>query len=155
MVASPATSPFCPCCFLRDVIYTPSTQNQTARLPLPSPPPTSCGLCRPVTSSLDYSELAAAQCKSTDITAYHTAISSFLLQDVNFSSSTVLCDMSLWAPCAVLPSEFCRCVFDLLHRLSHLDVHACHATSCCRLFCGRSMCRDFAAWVRTCQTSKI
>lgn len=78
-------------------------------------------------------------------------------QGMSFGPHTLLCDVSHGNPWPVLPPEFRRPAFQLLHGLSHPSMHATQ-----RLFAGHfmwhGMCQDIAAWTKTClqcQASKV
>jgi cleavage and polyadenylation specificity factor subunit 1 len=71
---------------------------------------------------IDYSAMAEEQIKDPEITAYRTAISNLVLEDVPFGphSKTLLCDVSTVHARPIVPSFWRSKVFDAIHNLISL-----------------------------------
>ena len=88
---------------------------------------------------IDPAALAAAQTTSDDIRAARTAVSSLKvkLEDVAYPGGlTLVCDTSLGFPRPVVPLEFRRDVFNVLHGLSHPGIRATTQLKCSSATCG-------------------
>ena len=74
-------------------------------------------LSRPAISlpTIDFRQLAADQAVSEEIAAYKTSITGLRFADVQFDGCTVLCDISMGKPRPVVPREWTRKVFDVIH----------------------------------------
>ena len=79
-----------------------------------------------VQESLDYDAMTAFQKDDPEIRAYHTAISGLLLEDISFGAqgAILLCDVSTGHPRPIVPAGWRYKVFDHIHGLSHLSMHA-------------------------------
>lgn len=67
-----------------------------------------------ITEGLDYEVMATTQQTNDKIRAYRTAITSLYLQDVHFDSysTTLLCDVSTEKLWRIVPSAWCKKIFD-------------------------------------------
>ena len=109
------------------------------------------------TSSIDYRRLAADQASSSEVHAYRTALTSLILEDVNLEGVTLLCDVSLGKPRPIIPSEWTRHVFHVIHSLSHAGPRPTQRAIADR-FVWHGMKKDIKRWCKechSCQTAKI
>ena len=106
---------------------------------------------------IDYCALAAAQCQDAEVQAYRAATSSLKLQDVPFSSTTILCDMSAGYARPIVPADWRRRVFDLVHGLSHPSIRTTRKLISSK-FVWKGLQKQVGMWARqclACQSSKI
>ena len=100
--------------------------------------------------AIDPAALAAAQSTSDDIRAARTAVSSLKLEEVAYPGGlTLVCDTSLGFPRPVVPPEFRRDVFDVLHGLSHPGIRATTQLVQQR-YVWHNMKKDVKRWCREC-----
>ena len=126
----------------------PGTVSQPASLP--------CSACgqRVLAARLpdvDYEALARDQLQSEEVQAYRTAITDLQLQDVPFADGnfTVLCDMSQGRPRPVVPEEWKKNIFDVVHNLSHAGKKAT-TTALSKRFIWHGLKKDVTRWCKTC-----
>ena len=93
--------------------------------------------------------LAADQATSDEIHAYRTAITGLKLEDVLFQDYTVLCDISTGYIRPIISREWRRCIFDIIHGLSHAGNHPT-LRAILRRFVWHKMKTDVRNWRRTC-----
>ena len=137
--------------FTSDLQYLPGPENVVAdclsRPPEPNPPPALVSALPPL-AGLDFALVAAAQSGCVDTKKLLTDQKfKFLRRPVNGSS--LLCDVSTGVLRPVLPLEFRRQAFDLLHRLSHPGVRASRRLVAAR-FLWPAMNTDIGVWARSC-----
>ena len=74
-----------------------------------------------VSLGIDFVAMARAQIDSEEIQSYRTAITGLKLADMPVSNlgPVLLCDISTGTPRPIVPQEFRRQVFDLIHGLAH------------------------------------
>lgn len=108
---------------------------------------------------IDYKAMAAAQTEDPEISAYRTAITSLVLEDVPFgpTGTTLLCDVSTGQARPVVPSSWRRRVFEAVHNLSHPSIRATR-TLIANKFVWHGLQKQVGAWAKTCiacQTAKV
>ena len=108
---------------------------------------------------IDYEAMTLTQRGDKEMNYYRTSITGMSLQDVPFGSKGmhILCDVSTGHPRPVVPSEFRRTVFDIVHNLSHPSIRATRAIMCSK-FVWHNIRRDVGQWAKTCipfQRAKI
>ena len=119
-------------------------------------------LSRPAISAIslptiDYRQLAADQAVSEEIAAYKTSITGLCFADVQFDGCTVLCDISMGKPRPVVPREWTRKVFDVIHNLAHAGRRPTQCAISSR-FVWHGLKRDIRKWCKDChpcQASKV
>ena len=74
-----------------------------------------------ISRGIDYTAMAQAQHASLELQAYPTAITNLQLVNMPLhpSGPVLLCDISTGTPRPIVPTEFCRNVFETLHNLAH------------------------------------
>jgi len=108
---------------------------------------------------IDYTAMADSQASDPEITAYRTAISNLILEDIPFGprSRTLLCDVSTGNARPIVPSTWRRRVFDAIHNLSHPSIRATR-TLVASKFVWHGLNKQVGTWAKNClacQTSKI
>ena len=108
---------------------------------------------------VDYRALAAEQQTDPEMTAYRTALSGLVLEDIPIGpgNSTLLCDVSLGHPRPIVPAAWRRRVFDVVHSLSHPSIRATR-TLVADKFVWHGLRKDVGRWAKVCvqcQTSKV
>ena len=90
-------------------------------------------------TGVDYDTMAECQEKDSSVQAYRTTTSGLQLVDVPFgpSGKTILCDISTGRPRPIVPVEWRRQVFDLVHGLSHPSIRSSRALIATNL-CGQA-----------------
>ena len=104
-----------------------------------------------------FSQLAQDQVQSGEMDSYRKATTGLKLQDIQFGTSTVLCDTSTGVTRPVLPKSWTRPVFDQIHGLSHAGARPTQKAISQR-FVWHGMKRDIHHWCKEChpcQSSKI
>ena len=107
---------------------------------------------------LDCDVLAGAQQKDPKTQAYRTSITNLQWSDVpyNQEGNTILCDIITNSPCPFIPACLFRCVFDLIHGLSHPFGHS--MAKPLKQFIWHSISSDAKHWARACipcQSNKV
>jgi hypothetical protein len=108
---------------------------------------------------MDYTALAQCQVTRREITAYRTALSALVLEDVPFGTAglMLLCDTSIGKYRPVVPKEWTRKAFDSVHVLGHADARPTQRAVAKR-FVWHGLKRDVRLWCRechACQSSKV
>lgn len=107
--------------------------------------------------TINYQELAADQASSDEIAVYRTAVTGLIFQDVDFNGVSVLCDVSTGNPRPIIPQEWTRRVFDVIHGLAHSGTRPTQRAVASR-FVWHGLKRDVRRWCKEChecQASKI
>ena len=81
----------------------------------------------------------------------------FSFSFVMFEEIKLVCDVSTGVPRPVVPEEFCRCVFDTIHNLSHVGTRATRRLITKR-WVWKGMQSDISRWCKECilcQVSKV
>lgn len=101
-----------------DILYLPGSSNLAADA-------LSRFLVFSVSLDITFDDLALQQQQSDKVRFSCTAITGMHLADVvvTLAGPSLLCDLSSGTSCSVVPPGARHQVFDLLHGLSHLDVH--------------------------------
>ena len=70
---------------------------------------------------IDYTAMVAVQLVNQEIQAYRTAIANLQLADMPVCQTgpVLLCDVSTGSPCPIVPTQYQRQVFDVMHNLVH------------------------------------
>ena len=102
-----------------------------------------------VVAGVDYAAMAAAQSTDPEVKAFRTAVTGLRWADVRFASVSILCDVSTGRPRPLVPSNFKRQVFDIIHGLSHPSVRST-VKLVAEKFVWHGMNRDVRSWARTC-----
>ena len=108
---------------------------------------------------IDYRAMARAQQQDAEVQAYRTASSSFQLEDIPFGTQgvTLLCDMSTGHARPIVPANWRRQVFDLIHGLSHPSIRTTRKLIATK-FVWNGLQKQIGIWSKqctACQTSKI
>ena len=108
---------------------------------------------------VDYTEMATAQATDPEMSAYRTAVSNLVLEDISFgpTGKTLLCDVSTGQPRPVVPASMRRRVFDVAHGLSHPGVRATKNMIASK-FVWHGLRKQVTHWARACipcQTAKV
>ena len=119
-------------------------------------------LSRPAISAIslptiDFRQLAADQAVSEEIATYKTSITGLRFADVQFDGCTVLCDISMGKPRPVVPREWTRKVFDVIHNLAHAGRRPTQRAISSR-FVWHGLKRNVRKWCKDChpcQASKV
>ncbi len=100
---------------------------------------------------LDYAAMAGDQATDSDVQHYGMAPTVLRLEDVVFDSAdaALLCDVSTDQPHPMVPAGWRRCVFDIIHSLSHPGVKASTKFWEAK-FIWPGLQRDIRAWVTSC-----
>lgn len=112
-----------------------------------------------VSLGIDYIAMAAAQTSSANIQAYKTALTNLQITRTRLTDQgpELLCDVSTGRPRPIVPPEFRRPVFDVIHNLSHPGVKAT-VKLIAEKFVWHGLRRQIGTWVKechVCQASKI
>lgn len=110
-----------------------------------------------ISSVGDFQRLSQDQAQSDEMETYRTATTGLQLHDVQFGTSTLLCDTSTGVQRPVLPKSWTRSVFDHIHGLSHAGARPTQRAISQR-FVWHGMKRDIRKWCKechACQSSKI
>ena len=87
--------------------------------------------------TIDFRQLAADQAISEEIATYKTSVTGLRFSNVQFDSCTVLCDISMGKPRPVVPREWTKRVFDVIHNLAHAGCRPTqHVISSCFVWHG-------------------
>jgi len=112
-------------------------------------------------SFIDFHALAYDQEKDSEIEVYRTAVTNLQLRDIPIFNSptntTILCDVS--TPCArpIVPKEWRKPIFDMLHGMSHPGIKGSRKIVS-KYFVWHGINKDVGNWAKTClqcQASKI
>ena len=108
---------------------------------------------------VDYTEMATVQATEPEMSAYRTACSNLVLEDISFgpTGQTLLCDVSTGQPRPVVPESMRRRVFDTVHGLSHPGARATKNLIASK-FVWHGLRKQVTEWARTCipcQTAKV
>ena len=108
---------------------------------------------------VDYTEMATAQTTDPEMSAYRTACSNLVLEDISFgpTGQMLLCDVSTGQPRPIVPTSMRRRVFDTVHGLSHPGARATKKLIASK-FVWHGLRKQVAGWARTCipcQTAKV
>jgi len=108
---------------------------------------------------VDYTEMATVQATDPEMSAYRTACSNLVLEDISFgpTGQTLLCDVSTGQPRPVVPESMRRRVFDTVHGLSHPGARATKNLIASK-FVWHGLRKQVTEWARTCipcQTAKV
>ena len=111
------------------------------------------------TPSIDFNQLAAAQCNDPELLKLQSSPSSLTLHDtpLPMSETTLVCDMSTGIPRPFVPAQFRHAVFDALHSLSHPGIRATQRLLTAR-YVWPGINTDVRRWARSClscQHSKV
>ena len=103
--------------------------------------------------------MARAQAASIDVQAYKTAFSCLEITNtrLNEQGPELVCDVSTGSPRPIVPPDFRRTVFDVVHNLSHPGVKAA-VKMVSDKFVWHGMRKQVRRWVKEChhcQSSKI
>ena len=98
---------------------------------------------------IDYCAMATDQRQDTEVQSYQTATSSLKLRDVPFSGTTLLCDMSAGYARPIVPINWRRKVFDLIHGLSHPSIRATRKLISSK-FVWKGLQKQVGMWAREC-----
>ena len=104
-----------------------------------------------------FTQLAQDQVRSGEMDSYRSSTTGLKLEDIQFGSSTLLCDTSTGVSRPVLPNSWTRPVFEQIHGLSHAGVRPTQQAISQR-FVWHGMKRDIRRWCKEChgcQSSKI
>ena len=112
-----------------------------------------------IQDGIDFEAIAASQATDPEVQAYRTALSGLQLEDVPFGSkgNTILCDTSTGQPRPVLPEEWRRRVFDIIHGLSHPSIRTSRRLIASK-FVWHGLNKQVGVWARACipcQTAKV
>jgi len=105
---------------------------------------------------IDYKALAEAQANDPETRAYRTAITNLHWEDVPYDDYTLLCDVSTGRPRPLIPKQWRRKVFDIIHGLSHPSGRST-AKLLSNKYVWHGINRDARNWARcclACQSSK-
>lgn len=103
-------------------------------------------------SSLDFEEIATAQCVDTYITHWkRDASSNVSIKKVSVPSTAthIFCEVSTDSIRPYLPMQFRKVAFDLVHNLSHPGINTTRKLVCQRYF-WPGMNKDVNKWAKTC-----
>ena len=108
--------------------------------------------------AIDYQQLSKDQAQSEEITGLRNSTTGLQLVDVPFSNFTVLCDTSTGKERPVLPSEWTKRAFEVVHNLSHPGIKPTQQAVTAR-FVWHGLKREVQRWCKechaACQSSKI
>lgn len=107
--------------------------------------------------AIDYERLAADQALSDEVQSFKTANTGLVFESVRFQGTLVICDISTGKPRPLVPANWTRSVFDVVHGLSHSGVRPTQRAITAR-FVWHGMKRDIRRWCKEChdcQSSKI
>ena len=112
-----------------------------------------------VTLGIDYTAMAASQVNNEDVQAYRTAITSMKIvtMPVYPDGPELVCDISTGSPRPVVPLNFRRQVFNVIHNLSHPGKKATQKLIS-EKFVWHGLNKEVNQWVKeclACQQSKI
>ena len=112
-----------------------------------------------VSLGIDFIQMAKAQVESSDIQAYRTAITNLKLADLPIyeNGPVLLCDTSTGRPRPVVPLEFRRAIFDLVHGLSHPSKRTTQKLVSAK-YVWHGLKKDITKWASECldcQASKV
>ena len=107
---------------------------------------------------IDYNAMAP-QKQDPEIQAYHTASSSLKLEDIPFGAdgTTLLCDTSTGVARPIVPADWRRRVFDVIHNLSHPSIRSTRKLIS-EKFVWNGLQKQVGAWAKQCipcQASKV
>ena len=106
---------------------------------------------------IDYCAMAADQRQDREIQSYQTNTSSLKLQDVPFGNTTILSDMSTGYARPIVPVNWRRKVFDIVHGLSHPSIRTTRKLVSTK-FVWKGLQKQVGIWARqciACQMSKV
>ena len=112
-----------------------------------------------VSLGIDYIALARAQSASIDVQVYKTAFTCLEITNtrLNEQGPELVCDVSTGCPRPIVPPDFRRTVFDVVHNLSHPGVKAT-VKMVSDKFVWHGMRKQVNRWMKEChhrQSSKI
>jgi transposase InsO family protein len=104
-----------------------------------------------ISAGVNYEAMADDQRTNPDVQAYRTAITGLRFEDVPFGTSglTLLCDISTGHPRPIVPANWRRTVFDMIHGLSHPGVRTTRRLVS-RKFVWHGLSKQIGEWARTC-----
>jgi len=110
-------------------------------------------------SGIDFEAMAKDQTADPETQAYRTAISGLHFEDIPVGNKglTLLCDVSTGHHRPLVPSNWRRKVFDVVHSLSHPAIRTTRKLLA-KKFIWHGVAKDVTEWARTCldcQRSKI
>ena len=113
----------------------------------------------PAQVGVDCTAMANPQQNNEEMKAYHTAITGLVLEDVKFrpTNSTLLCDISSGLSRPIVPSSWCRKVYEVVPNLSHSSIQVMH-TLITKKFMWHVINKQVGVWAKVCnacQTSKV
>lgn len=108
---------------------------------------------------IDYQDMATAQQQDSEVQSFRSNSSSLQLQDIPFGSeaTTLLCDTSTGHARPLVPGNWRRRVFDVIHGLSHPSVRTTRKLVAAK-FVWKGMQKDVGNWSKqciACQSSKV
>ena len=116
-------------------------------------------LIHAIQQGLDFKVMASDQECDPDVQAYRTAITGLQVEDVPFEDGafTLLCDVSTSSPRPIVPANWRRSVFDIIHTLSHPGARTTKKLVSAK-FVWHGLNKQVTEWARTCvscQKAKI
>ncbi len=108
---------------------------------------------------LDYSAMAQCQRIDPEMCAYRTSCTNLKFQDIDFGpgGATLMCDVSNGQPRPIVPQEWRRKVFDVIHNLSHPSIRVTRKLVNAK-FMWWGLSKQVGQWARECldcQRSKV
>ena len=115
--------------------------------------------CSAIRQGIDYRQLARDQEVDEEVQAYRTTTTSLKVEDVPYSNGqfTVLCDTSLGRPRPVIPKNWRRPIFDIVHSLAHPGARTTKKLMTSK-YVWHKMSSQINGWARACdhcQRSKV
>lgn len=112
-----------------------------------------------VSIGIDYQAMAKAQENSIDIQAYKTALTGLKIIKATIDSGgpELICDISAGYPRPIVPTDFRRSVFEIVHNMSHPGVKAT-VRLISKKFIWHGLKKQVASWTKqchNCQSSKV
>ena len=108
--------------------------------------------------SVSFSDLAEAQEEASDeMKAYSSANSGLVCAKVKLDNHFLLCDVSTGRPRPIIPTSYCRSVFEAIHNLAHPSPKATIKLVTGR-FVWHNVRRNVREWAKsclTCQSAKV
>lgn len=100
---------------------------------------------------LNYEQIARDQESDEEVQAYRTAITGLQISNIPLqgSSKTILCDCSKEQPRPILPRQWRKPAFDLIHGLAHPGIRLSKRMMAER-FVWHGLHRDVGLWAKTC-----
>ena len=106
--------------------------------------------------ALDFESIASAQKSDADVQSLLNKITSLQIKEfpIRNSSSTILCDVSQTAPRVLLPKDFRRKAFDIIHSLNHAGIKSSRYLIKQRYY-WPNMNKDIKDWVLQCSNCQL